>query len=656
LGLFLGSVAAQQAFEVIKSKLTETPVLKLLDFAQPFEVACDASHVGIGVVLSKKRHPIAYFSEKLNETRRRYPAYDLELYAIIQSVKYWRHYLIHREFVLYTDHDSLRHIQSQKKLKSRHARWVDYLQQFTFVLKHKAGSENRVANALSRRAHVLTSLTVKVTGFEELKHCYPNDPDFGLIQAAIFNGPSPNRPHYTVQDGYLFFKNRLCLPKTSIHEFVIQELHEGGLAGHFGHEKTISLVEDRFFWPSLKRDVAMVIQRCRVCHLAKGQRQNSGLYTPLPIPKEPWTDVSMDFVLGLPRTLRGHDSIFVVVDRFSKMAYFLACSHTFDASRIASLFFTEVVRLHGLPTTIVSDRDVKFVSYFWKKLWAKLGTKLQFSSDYHPQTDGQTEVVNRSLGNLLRCLVTDHTTSWDLLLPQAKFAYNNSVNRSTGRSPFEIVTRLQPHTPVDLVPLPLPPQVSEGAADFLQHIHEIHEEVQKKIALSNESYKARVDAHRQVVEFQPKDLVLINLRPERFSKGSLHKLHSRRAGPFKVLKRLGDNAYLIDLPSNLTFSPIFNIADLTPFHGPVDGATPTPPVSLPPSIKPRDEITKILDDQIVSTRSEGYQKFLVKWKNRPPSDCCWLQTEEVQRLNPDLYEFYQARHSSKSNACPVGGN
>lgn len=150
----------------------------------------------------------------------------------------------------------------------------------------------------------------------------------------------------------------------------------------------------------------------------------------------------MDFVLSLPRTLRRHDSIFVVVDRFYKLAHFLACSRTFDASLIATLFFTEVVCLHGLSTTIVFDRDVKFVSNFWKTLWAKLGTKLQFSSAYHPQTDSQTEDVNCSLGNLLRCLVTDHTTSWDLILPQAEFAYNNSVNRSTGRSPFEVVIGL----------------------------------------------------------------------------------------------------------------------------------------------------------------------------------------------------------------------
>jgi hypothetical protein len=499
---------------------------------------------------------------------------------------------------------------------------VDYLQQFTFVLKHKAGSKNRVADALSRRAHVLTSLAVTVTGFEELKRCYPGDPEFGLIHAEVLNGSSSTHPHYIVQDGYLFFKNRLCLPKTSAREFVIQELHEGGIAGHFSRDKTISLLEDHFFWPVLCRDVTTVTQCCRVCQLAKGQRQNSGLYTPLPIPTTPWTDFSMDFVLGLPCTLRGHDSIFVVVDRFSKMAHFLACSSTFDASRIATLFFTEVVRLHGLPSTIVSDRDVKFVSYFWKTLCAKLRKKLQFSSAYHPQTAGQTEAVNCSLGNLLRCLVTDHVISWDLLLPQAEFAYNNSVNRSTGCSPFKIVTGLQPRTPIDLVSLPLPPRVSEGVADFLRHIYDIHEEVRKKIVVSNDRHKSRVDAHRGVVEFQPEDLVLIHLRLERFTKGPLYKLHSRRrAGPFQVIQKLGNNAYRIDLPSHLTFSPIFNVVDLTPYHGPPD-ISPTLPIALPYTAKPREEIEDILDDQIVSTRRGGYQKFLVKWKNRPPSDCC----------------------------------
>lgn len=147
----------------------------------------------------------------------------------------------------------------------------------------------------------------------------------------------------------------------------------------------------------------------------------------------------MDFVLGLPRMTRGHDSILVVVDRFSKMAHFIPCSKSTDASHVAKLFFQKIVRFHGLPTSIVSDRDTKFVSYFWKTLWKLFDTNVKFLSAFHPQTDGQTQVTNRSLGNLLRRLVGGKLGNWDLLLPTAEFAYNNSVNRSTGKSPFEIV-------------------------------------------------------------------------------------------------------------------------------------------------------------------------------------------------------------------------
>jgi hypothetical protein len=242
-----------------------------------------------------------------------------------------------------------------------------------------------------------------------------------------------------IQEGLLFRGNQLCILNCSMRENLLKEKHSGGLAGHFGHDKTFEKMSESYFWPGMRAEVKRFVDRCRICQHSKGRKHNVGFYQPLPIPEKPWDEISMDFVLGLSRTQRGVDSIFVVVDRFSKMAHFIPCQKTSDATHIANLFFKEIVRLHGLPKSIVSDRDTKFIGNFWRTLWKKLGTNLMFSSAYHPQTDGQTEVVNRSLGDLLRSLVTEHHSSWDNILPQAEFAYNDSVNRSTGKSPFQIV-------------------------------------------------------------------------------------------------------------------------------------------------------------------------------------------------------------------------
>jgi IS30 family transposase len=168
----------------------------------------------------------------------------------------------------------------------------------------------------------------------------------------------------------------------------------------------------------------------------------------------PWLDVSMDFVLRLPCTQRSMDSILVVVDRFSKMAHFIACRKTMDAARIAHLYFREIARLHEVPRSITSDRDTKFMSHFWKSLWENMGTKLNFSSAYHPQTDGQTEVVNQNLENILRSLARNKPKQWEVALSQAEFAYNWSKNRTTQLSLFEIVYGQNPSGVLDLAPIP----------------------------------------------------------------------------------------------------------------------------------------------------------------------------------------------------------
>ena len=251
---------------------------------------------------------MAYFSEKLTGARSRYSTYDMEFYAIIQAIKHWKHYLCHRDFVLFTDHDALRHLDSQVKVSARHATRIAFLQQFTFSIKHQCGKLNRVANALSRRHCLLTTMFNSVTGFASFGELYVTDPYFARIWIEVQNGLHRD---FTLQDGFLFKGNQLCIPDCSLRLRILDELHS---EGHVGRDRTLQLVTERYFWPTLRRDVERYIERCRACQQAKGKASNTCLYLPLPTPTQPWTDISMDFVLGLPRTQRGNDSIFVVVD------------------------------------------------------------------------------------------------------------------------------------------------------------------------------------------------------------------------------------------------------------------------------------------------------------------------------------------------------
>ncbi|KAH9763915.1 Endonuclease [Citrus sinensis] len=438
---FSWTEAATKAFKIIKEKLITAPVLALLDFSLTFEVHCDASKVGIGAVLRQQGKPIAYFSEKLNGAKTHYNTYDVEFYAVIQALKHWRHYLVHKDFVLYTDHAALKYLNSQDNLSHIHATWTTFLQQFTFVVKHTSGESNRVTDALSRRTSLLTQLHNQVLGFDTFRELYASDPYFAPILEDVVAG---FRSDYHLHDQFLFKSNQLCVPNSSLRLKIISELHN---EGHMGRDKTLALNANTYFWPTMRREVYHYVETCRICQVSKGAATNAGLYTPLPIPTQPWADISMDFVLGLPRTQRGMDSIFVVVDRFSKMAHFIACKKTTDTLIVARLFFKEVYRLLGLPSSIVSDRDTRFLSHFWKTLWKLTNTRLNFSSAYHPQTNGQTEVVNCSLGNHLRSLVGDNLKMWDQKLYQVEFTYNRAVKRSTSLSPFQVNYGYNPRAP-----------------------------------------------------------------------------------------------------------------------------------------------------------------------------------------------------------------
>jgi len=320
------------------------------------------------------------------------------------------------------------------------------------MTKHKQGKANIVVDVLSRRHTLISMLETKFLSFDHIKELYEKYDDFAFIYGECHQGGSKD---FYLSNQYLFKDKRLCILQGSLRVSLIREAHQGGLMGQFGINKTLEVLKEHFYWSHIRKHVDRHCNSCIACLKAKSKVQPHGLCIPLPIPSKPWVDISMDFLLGLPRTRKGKDSIFVVVDRFSKMAHFIPCHKVDDATHIANLFFKEVVRLHGQPKTIVSHRYTKFLSHFWRTLWGKLGTQLLFSTTCHPQSDGQTKVVNRTLGQLLRCMIVHNTREWEELLPHVEFAYNRVMHSTTSYSPFEIVYGFNPLTPLDLLPLPL---------------------------------------------------------------------------------------------------------------------------------------------------------------------------------------------------------
>ncbi|GKC54983.1 putative nucleotidyltransferase, ribonuclease H [Tanacetum coccineum] len=250
----------------------------------------------------------------------------------------------------------------------------------------------------------------------------------------------------------------------------------------------------------------------------------------------------MDFVLGLPRTQRGSDSMYVVVDCFSKMAHFIRCKRTFDDVSVALLYFCDVYRLHGQPASIVSDQDTRF-------------------------TNGQTEVVNCSLGNFLHSLVSDHPRSWDLKLSQAEFAHNHAINRTTPRLPFHVIYGLSLRGPLDLLVLPNKVRPHATAEDFISQLHQVHQQTHEHLVVNNAKYKVLADFKRRIVEFEVDDFVWVVLTKERFPAHEYNKLAAKEIGLVEIVEKINSNSYRLQLPSHVRTFDVFNVKHLIPFVG-----------------------------------------------------------------------------------------
>lgn len=405
-------------------------------------VETDASGYGLRAVLMQNDHPIAYYSHVLGTRARLKSVYERELMAIVMAVQKWRPYLLGRKFLVRTDQRSLKYLLEQRTVSEDHQKWLSKLLGYNFDIIYRPGKENGATDALSCNGSDTQLIAVTVTwkiDWDGLWRELETNPEIQALKQKLVEGGAI-ASGYTIENNRLLFKGRLVLPcGSSWIPVLFQEFHGNVVGGHSGVQKTYQRLAREVFWPGMKNDVAKRVSECDVCqHQKYSTLALGGLLQPLELPTTVWSEVTMDFIDGLPRS-EGHTIIFVVVDRLSNYAHFIPLKHPYTTPIVASIFVKEVIRLHGIPESIVSDRDKVFLSNFWKELFRMLGTTLKRSTTYHPQTDGQTEVVNRCLETYLRCFATDTPKKWVTWLPWAEYWYNTSFHTSTKTTPFRVL-------------------------------------------------------------------------------------------------------------------------------------------------------------------------------------------------------------------------
>ena len=488
---WLWTQQCDKAFADLKRSLVEAPVLALPDSDKPFSVVCDASNYAIGCALIQtdadgRERVISYQSRLLKSAELNYPVHDKELLAIKYAlVKFRVHLLGPEPFTVYTDHASLRTAINSPHLSPRMARWSTFFSEYNFRVEYKPGKSNVLADALSRRpdfeaAHnanvsrakaqrasatlaAIRESRVQSSLASEIKERYDSDEQCRLL-LAHFKGEDVKLPpalaakltRFSYSDGLLWHQLSPCDPMRiyvphdeDLKLRLIHELHDAPPSGHLGREKTFLQLSNEFWWPHMYKWVTNYIRSCEQCQRVKPSRSTNAPLKPLPIPPECWKSVSLDFIFGFPPDHKRRTGVVVFVDRLSKMVHLAPCTPNVTGKETAELFLDHVFRLHGLPDSLVSDRDPRFTSAFWRHVFALLGTKLQMSTTDHPQTDGQTERVNRVVEDILRSVA--EPTEWSKQLPLVEFAINNSVHASTGETPFYLNGLRHPRTPVSFV-------------------------------------------------------------------------------------------------------------------------------------------------------------------------------------------------------------
>ncbi|GJU71432.1 hypothetical protein Tco_1262837 [Tanacetum coccineum] len=568
----------ETAFQTLKKKLCSAPILALPEGSKNFVVYCDASHKGLGAVLMQKEKVIAYASRQLKIHEKNYTTHDLELGVVVFALKMWRHYLYGTKCVVFTDHKSLQHILDQKELNMRQRRWLELLSDYDCELRYHPGK----ANVEARKEENY--------GTEDL--C-------GMIKNL-----EPRA------DGTLCLKNRSWIPYFGdLRALIMHESHKSKYLIHPGSDMMYQDLKKLYWWPNMKAEIATYVSKCMTCAKVKAeyQKPSSLLVQPI-IPVCKWENITMDFVTKLPKTTSGQDTIWVIVDRLTKSAHFLPMKETDTMEKLMRQYLKEVVSRHGVPVSIISNQDGKFTSHFWKSLNEALGTQLDMSTTYHPQTDGQSERTIQMLEDMLRACVMDFGKGWDRHLPLIEFSYNNSYLTSIKAAPFKALCGHMCRSPICWA------EVGDAQLTGPEIVHETIEKI------------IQIKHHLQALRDRQKSYADKRCKPLEFQVGD------------KILAKVGTVAYRLELPEKLSyFHSTFHVLNLKKCLSDEPLTIPLDEIHVDDKLNFIKELVEITDCKVKHLKQSHIPIVKVCWNSRRGPEYTWESEDQMQKKYPHLF-------------------
>ena len=662
------------AFEALKKAFTTAPILRIPDDVNPFRLSTDASDFAIGSVLSQWDpadelwHPVAFHSKALNVHERNYEIYDKELLAIIRGLEEYRHYLEgHPEqFEIWSDHQNLTYFRTAQNLTRRQARWALYLTRFNYSLHHKPGKSMQAEDPLSRRTDheegvdldnrdqiLLKPEYFAIRSLEathespvddnqilrEVKEALLSDELTKDYKQLLSSGPrefKKSLQDWNFENGLLLHKGKVYIPHSEDEQLrrrIVQIHHDHPSAGHPGRWKTYELVSRNYWWPNITTFVKQYVTGCDTCQRMKNRPQQPfGPLVPNEVPNGPWEIITIDLITQLPES-NGYNAICVVVDRFTKHAHFFAITTKFSSKDLAQLLYDRIYPLHGLPTQIISDRGVQFAAELFQDWCGLLGIKSTMSTAYHPQTDGQTERVNQSLEQYLRCYVDYNTTNWSELLSPAEFAYNNAAHEGTKYTPFYLEYGRHPRAGPTLVTAL---DRNTDLNDITWQRQQAHEQAKAALTLAAERMKYYYDKGAQGIPFKVGDKVMLSLKDYQKTEKALHPKYE---GPFEIIQQISPVTFKLKMPAKYrSIHPVFHASKLAPYtEALIPGQKPSPP--QPVEIKGNEEWEV---EKILQHRKRGRKvEFLVRWKGFGRDDDTWEPESNLGNSAELLSEYKQ---------------